>query len=263
MCDNKEELGLYPIPGQRLRKNHFNYSLVKGISDPNNNLYGILTKRLAKKVLRKLESNYCKGVEYLESKLGISKVEAKKLLKTIKNLLESGELGKKQAITMLIKYSSNIERKIKVLYDNFSHSKDFRDELIQPTVAAYSITKNEETKIYTTIYFYENFKLKGSNTHFEKKDFEIYQNFEMGTNDTLKLTYYVCFKRTGVQRERGNTFRLHKFSIKNSEVFYKSFRSKKREKLNLKHIENVMAFVINVNPTASRGTVTTVKPTSN
>lgn len=154
------------------------------------------------------------------------------------------------------KENNLIEKFIKEIYDNQSQS------VLQPIVTSIK-TKMTDTKsgqshsiINTNIFIFENYT-----EEFTKKDFKIYQNYTIGADGRYQLSYYVCYKRSN--KKRAEKYRLHKFSLQNIDVEYIPFYppDSKTEKLDMDSIHDVMAFVINVNPRTSRGTVTTVKST--
>ncbi|PTX62748.1 hypothetical protein C8N46_102148 [Kordia periserrulae] len=176
---------------------------------------------------------------------------------------EKEEVVKRLNNQFIARNINKVEGQFSEIYNDYMKSCDAENLVVQPTVGALRATRNNKTNIFTNIFFYENFL----DNKFQKSSFNIYQNFEMGPNDRLQLTYYVCFKRTGFERQRGDTYRMHKFSIKNEDVEYTPFRQNNdnmRDKvvLDINEIDEVMAFVINVNPEASRGTSTTVKDAS-
>lgn len=253
---------LHPIPGDRLPENHFDYGFVTGIPDPNRQLLTIKLEKAAKKILELIKARKNrKVIKFLIEKLQITQKKARRELRYLRQLIKSCNYEKalKHLVELFHPRETNlIEKRFSEIYNNQL------DITIQPTVGALrsqnSINKGSESKIYTNIFFYENFELEEGKEGFTKEDFDIYQNFSMGEDDRLRLCYYICFKRSN--KKRGRMYRMHKFSIVNTEILYTPFGKYTSQKLDVNEIDDVIAFLINVNPKASRGTVTTVKPTN-
>jgi hypothetical protein len=169
--------------------------------------------------------------------------------------------------------SENIEAHFTKIYREYMQTTDAEDFILQPTIGAVRDAENKH--IYTNIFFYENFLPDENGKSFQKDDFQIHQNLQMDTNLNLQLVYYVCFKKSGNDRKKGNEYRMHKFSIRNKPIFLTPF-SENLElfmidnstpqgtiSLDLSKINEVMAIIININPETSRGTVTTVTQPTN
>ncbi|WP_430412690.1 hypothetical protein [Kordia sp.] len=259
MCIKKT----HPIPGIRLLNNHFDYGFVTDIPDPNRQLSILKAEKLAKRILKLIKTvRRQRAINLLRKVLKINDRKARQHYRRLRRLIQKCkcEQAFQQIVDLLHPKSKNkIEKRFSEIYDNQL------DITIQPTIGALRSIENSngscESKIYTNIYFYENFKLEKGKEGFTKDDFDIYQNFSMGEDDRLRLCYYVCFKRSN--KRRGSIYRMHKFSIVNAEINHIPFGQCTNEKLNPDEIDDVVTFLINVNPEASRGTVTTVKdPTS-
>jgi hypothetical protein len=114
----------------------------------------------------------------------------------------------------------------------------------------------EQGIIYTNVFITENYKKP-----LEANDFNIYQNFTLDINGNYTLSYCICFKRSGEEKEQINNYRVHRLAIHSIPIDLSSSKDNS-QLLNFKIIDNVMAFVMNINPKTSRGTETTVKNAS-
>ncbi|WP_298513155.1 hypothetical protein [uncultured Kordia sp.] len=229
----------YQIPGIKLAPTYYNHKLIKNIPDPNKLLLEATRQQITGLI------SYLEGHDYSNPEI-------------------NGTLQKygTEIVDMMISFlgltkgNTEISQEYEKLYYEFIRTASDSEILIQPTIGALRDDKN----IYTSIYFFENYAKEMT-----KDDFDIYQNFSIGPGGRSQLSYYVCFNRQ--DKERGGSYRMHKFTVKNLEIEYATFNSKTKtisqQPLDINNIENVMVSVIDVDPKASRGTVTTVKPTGN
>ncbi len=225
-----ENLGAtYQIPGIKLENTLYEYTVVKHIPDPN--------IELSKSIQTTINQIW---------------PDLKPILKDETTEVSIVDLLKKCLIKK--KDKGAISPEYEKAYQNFKQTQTEKEILLQPTIGALSDDKN----IYTSICFFENY-----DQEITMEDFQIYQNFTINQDGNSQLSYYICFNIQN--KERSDTYRMHKFLVKNKEIncnFFSLEEGKSHEGLlDTSKIKNVMVTVIDVDPETSRGTTTTVKPT--
>lgn len=136
-----------------------------------------------------------------------------------------------------------------------SNTQIHSEEIISPIVLAQKAKNNEgETTIEVTVVIFDTY-----NEPLKKEDLCINQNFTIGIDGRHQLSYYISYKRS--DKERTKQYKANLLTFKN--IPFTCIVHEIEDHLTPVDpaiIDDVMAFSINTNPKASRGTVTTVKP---
>lgn len=126
--------------------------------------------------------------------------------------------------------------------------------IAQPLVSS-KIIKDKENNTYnleTNIFIFDNYKSK-----ILIDNLIVYQNFRRGIDGKYQLAYHICFKESNDERGKYSLYRL---TLTNLNIEYTAFGNTTPSILDVKQIDEVVAFITNTNPKTSRGTVTTVQP---
>lgn len=124
--------------------------------------------------------------------------------------------------------------------------------VLAPTVLTYLRGEGKEKNI-----FIQGVAFVNSDYGVKKDQFEFYYNFTYKSSGEYQLNIYMTFIHSDKNNEQG--FRYYPFLM---EFCDGAIKSGDGETVPIDKIKTVELFVINRNPETSRGTVTTVKPSS-
>ncbi len=124
--------------------------------------------------------------------------------------------------------------------------------VLAPTVLSFLRGEGKNQNI-----FIEGIAFVNSDYGVEKEQFEFYYNFTYKSSGDYQLNIYMTFIHSDKNNKKG--FIAYPFLME----FYKgAIECSEKEPVPLEKIQTVELFVVNRNPETSRGTVTTVKPST-
>ncbi|TCI84442.1 hypothetical protein [Tenacibaculum sp. M341] len=168
------------------------------------------------------------------------------------------EKSKKELARIPGKKISKQDKLIKVFVgegQEFAIPIDFGVEypgVLAPTVLTFIKDNGKDKNI-----FIQGVAFVNSDYGVKKDQFEFYYNFTYKSSGEYQLNIYMTFIHSDKNNEQG--FRYYPFLM---EFYEGAVKCSEEEVVSLEKIKTVELFVVNRNPEASRGTVTTVKPSS-
>ncbi len=124
--------------------------------------------------------------------------------------------------------------------------------VLAPTILSFLRGEGKKQNI-----FIEGIAFVNSDYEVQKEQFEFYYNFTYKSSGDYQLNIYMTFIHSDKNNEKG--FIAYPFLM---EFYEGAVKCSEKETVPIDKIKTVELFVINRNPETSRGTVTTVQPSS-